>query len=97
MSEQFIKDPNAVIDYVIDWATNYLLDTEQVMTSDWFIFPEGSVNDLAVDHIPPLVSNVATVFVSGGIAGHIYQLTNRIVTNQSRTDERTISIRIEEK
>ncbi len=97
MSEQFLKDPHAVIDYAVDWTTNYLLNGEQVTASDWEISPSGSVNDLAIDTIPPVMSGVASIFVSGGIAGKVYRLINRISTDQGRIDDRTITIRVEEK
>ncbi len=97
MTEQFLKDPDAILDYVIDWSVSYLLSGEQITASSWFILPQGAANDLAIDTTPPPVSGVTTVFVSGGIAGKIYQLTNRITTDQGRTDERSITIRVEEK
>ncbi|MBL4801737.1 MAG: hypothetical protein JKY45_07560 [Emcibacter sp.] len=97
MTELFLKDPVAVIDYVIDWSASYLLSGEQITGSDWVISPAAAVQDLSVESIPPIVSGVATVFVVGGVAGRIYQLTNRITTDQGRTDERSITIRVEEK
>lgn len=97
MTEQFLKDPNAIIDYAIDWSASYILTGEQITASSWFIQPQGAVNDLIIDNIPSLVSGVTTVFVAGGITGKIYQLTNRITTDQGRTDERSITIRVEEK
>jgi len=97
MSEQFLKDPDATLDYVIDWSAGYLMAGEQITASSWFILPQGAAGDLAIDNIPPELSGVVTVFVSGGVAGRIYQLTNRISTDQGRTDERSLSIRVEEK
>jgi hypothetical protein len=97
MSAQYLKDPDAVLDYAIDWSVGYLMSTEQITVSSWFILPQGAVNDLAIDTMPPVVSGVVTVFVRGGIAGKSYQLTNRITTDQGRIDERSITIRVEEK
>ncbi len=97
MSEQFLKDPNAILDYAIDWSAGYLAVGEQITASSWFILPQGTVGDLSIDNIPPELSGVTTVFVAGGLAGRIYQLTNRITTDQSRTDERSLIIRVEEK
>ena len=97
MSEQFLKDPNAVIDYAVDWTANYLLVGEQVTTSNWEIVPSGAMSDLVIDNVPLLLSGVASVFISGGITGKVYRLINRISTDQGRTDDRTITIRVEEK
>ncbi len=97
MTEQYLKDPNALIDYAIDWSADYLASGEQITASSWFILPQGAVGDLSVDHSLAPVTGVVTVFVTGGIAGKLYRVTNRITTNQGRTDERSITIRIEEK
>ncbi|NOZ43302.1 MAG: hypothetical protein GXP02_09105 [Alphaproteobacteria bacterium] len=97
MGGQFLKDPNAVIDYAVDWSVNYLLAGELITASNWFILPQGAVADLSIDHVVPTVAGVTTVFVTGGIAGRVYQLTNRITTDQGRIDDRSLSIRIEEK
>lgn len=97
MSGPFLKDPDAVIDYSFDWAVDYLAGGESITASSWVILPQGAAGDLTVDNIPPVSSGVTSVFVSMGIAGKIYRLTNRITTNQGRTDERTLIIRVEEK
>ena len=97
MSEQFLKDPVAVVDYAVDWAATYLQEGEQITASSWFILPQGEVNDLEVQSIPAPAAGVTTVFITGGIAGKAYQLTNRITTDRGRTDDRSLHIRIEEK
>lgn len=97
MTEQYLKDPKATLDYVIDWSGSYLLSDEQITASSWFILPQGMPDDLVVDSILLPASGVTTVFVTGGSAGKVYQLTNRITTDQGRTDERSLTIRIEEK
>ncbi|MCK5425832.1 MAG: hypothetical protein KAI89_10685 [Emcibacter sp.] len=97
MTEQFLKDPAATIDYTIDWSASYLLSGELITASSWTILPQGAINDLSIDTILPIVSGVATIFITSGIAGKTYQLTNRITTDQGRTDERSITIRVEEK
>jgi len=93
----YLKDPAAVIDYSIDWASTYLLAGENIVTSSWTIWPTGEVGDLQVDHEPPLAGNIASVFVGLGNVGHRYQLTNHITTDQGRTDERSFTIRISER
>lgn len=90
----YLKDPAATLDYGIDWGAGYLQDGESLSESSWSIFPSGG---LAIDSEPPVSSTQATVFVTGGTVGHIYQLTNRIVTDQGRTDERSLTIRIKDR
>lgn len=87
----FLKDPEATLDYGIDWGEGYLQEGESLSASSWSIFPGSG---LTIDSEPPFGASQATVFVTGGTVGHIYQLTNRIVTDQGRTDERSLTIRI---
>ena len=96
MGGPYMKDPEAVIDYSIDWQAGYLLVGEQITASSWFIMPQGAVSDLAIDQIPAIIAGVASVFVKSGVAGKSYQLTNRITTNQGRTDERSLTIKVEQ-
>lgn len=39
----------------------------------------------------------ATVWLSGGTAGQIYTVTNRITTAAGRTEDRSFAIRVEER
>ena len=39
----------------------------------------------------------ATVWLSGGIAGQAYTVTNRITTSGGRTDERSFTIQIQDR
>ena len=88
----FIKDPNAVLDYGFDWS-DWLGNAETIVTSTW-INPDG------ITVVTSSNSSEATVvWVSGGTAGKSYRLTNRIVTNNSpaRTDDRTLLIEVQDK
>jgi len=97
MSELLLKDPGSITDFRIDWGTAFLGDGEAVTSSSWEIFPVEPPGGLVVDNEPPFTATDTTVFISGGIAGHLYQLTNRITTDQGRTDERSFIIRMAEK
>jgi len=88
VQKYFVKDPSAVLDYRIDWSTWLGADTISIVT--WSV-PTGitkvsSSND----------STSATIWLSGGTAGTIYEVTCRIVTAGGRTDDRTIGITIED-
>jgi len=85
------KDPNAVLDYEIDWGTNYLEVGETISTSTWI-----ADSGITVDSNTK-TSTTATVWLSGGTAGTAYNVTNRIVTSASRTDDRTIKISVSNK
>lgn len=89
----FVKDPDEVIDYQHNWSTNYLASGEDISTSVWAVTPTGS---LTIDSESETITT-ATVFVSGGTRGKVYRLTNKITTTASRTAERTITVRVEER
>lgn len=86
----FLKDPDATIDYMVDWGANYLEQDETIQSSSWTVKPTGEIT-LGV---ASLSGTSAKIFVSGGVAGHVYQLGNRIVTSGGRTDERSLVIRV---
>lgn len=87
MGRTFVKDPDAVKDYGIDWS-QWLRFGESITASQWII-PDGLTSfDEAFSESGTLV------WVSGGTAGRTYPLTNRITTSEGRTDDRTIFLRI---
>jgi len=85
----FTKDPNAVLDYSIDW-TRWLAG-DQIATSEWMI-PSG-LTKMADSK----TSTSATVWLSGGSVGQSYTVTNRITTAAGRTEDRSFTIRVEER
>ena len=99
----FPKDPNAVLDFVFDWAP--LTNGTTGGTSDWLASGETiatititAETGLTVDSSSITDTNTsATVWLSGGTAGTTYSLACKIVTSASRTDERTIYIRVEQR
>jgi len=86
----YVKDPGAVLDYSIDWGAGYLQSGETLSSSIWTIFPADMTQNSASN-----AAGVTSITVSGGAVGQIYQLTNRITTSQGRTDERSITVRVE--
>ena len=86
----FVKDPNAVLDYAVDWS-GWLASGETISTSDWTV-ETGLEEDSSSN-----TTTVATVWLSGGTAGEIYRVVNRITTNQTRTDDRTLLIKVLER
>jgi hypothetical protein len=87
--DTFYKDPDAVLDYQIDWST--WLGSDTISTSAWTVqsgLTKGS--DSKTD-------TTTTVWLSGGTAGQTYRVTNRIVTAGGRTDDRTFWVVVDEK
>lgn len=87
--ENFIKDPNAVLDYIIDWTA--FLGADTISTSTWIV-ETGITKDSDTR-----TNTTTTIWLSGGTAGERYYLTNRIVTAGLRTEDRTIGILVREK
>jgi hypothetical protein len=85
----FTKDPNAVLDYTIDW-TRWLAG-DQIATSEWLV-PLGLTKTA-----DSKTASSATVWLSGGTAGQSYTVTNRVTTSAGRTEDRSFIAKIEER
>lgn len=89
-----LKDPDAILDYSIDWGAEYL-GGDQLATSEWSVTPEEpggvSVAGSSFD------ANSATVKAAGGVPGRIYRLVNQVALGSGRVDSRSIVLRVEER
>jgi hypothetical protein len=86
----FLKDPDAVLDYSIEWSK--WLAGDQIQTSTW------SVSDPVIEATND--SNTATrttVWLLGGRAGQSYTVTNRITTLGGRTDARSFLVQVQDR
>ena len=97
MANEFSKDPAAVLDYTFDWAAL----TNGTGKSDWLASGE-TISSYTVTADAGIIKNsdtntstTVTVWLSGGTIATRYKIVCQIVTNFSRTDERTITIAIE--
>ncbi|MEM6682214.1 MAG: hypothetical protein AAF607_08225 [Pseudomonadota bacterium] len=91
---EYLKDPNAALRYAVDWTANYLLE-DSITMSNWQVTPIEA-GGLTVDQMD-LTGNVASARFSGGIAGHVYRVTNQITLASAQSDERALTIRIGER
>ncbi len=86
-------DPDETLDYSCDW-TDFLEDagspTDAVQTSTWSVTPSGPT--LSGERLD---GKTASVFASGAVLGRVYRLSNRVVTLQGRTAERSVTLRCE--
>lgn len=83
----FIKDPNAELDWQFNWE-DWLAVGETISTATFTVDDGLTVNSTGHD------DTVATIWVSGGTAGNVYRVTCHIVTSATRTDDRSINIRV---
>ena len=86
----FRKDPQATLDYHLDWSS-WLETGDTITASTWFL-PAGLTQVVAA-----FSTSVATVWISGGTVGESYTVTNRITTADGRIDERSMTIRMEDR
>jgi hypothetical protein len=83
------KDPDAVLDYSIDWGD--WLGTDKIATSTWTVSPGINASGASK------TDTTATIWLSGGTAGQTYTVHNRITTVGGRTNDQTFKISCNEK
>lgn len=88
MEAVFFKDPTAVLDYAMDWAT-WLGTAENIST--YAITPDSSLITVST-HAQS--SGVVTAWLTGGSAGSNHTIAIRIETDASRVDERSFMLKI---
>jgi hypothetical protein len=81
----FYKDPGARLDYYLDWTAFLAGDT--IVTSIWVA--TGGVVTLSEEGI---LGSFTRVWVDGGLAGELIDLTNHITTTEGREDEGTLRL-----
>jgi len=86
-----LLDPQESIDYAFDWS-DFLASGETISASSW----ASSSTALAIGTVAATTDTTAA-FVSGGVNGGVYRVTNRITTNQTRIAERSVIVRVEER
>lgn len=90
----YLKDPGARIDYTVDWAAGYLAG-DTIAASAWIVAPEEA-GGIAVDGTTSEAAR-ASATLAGGVPGHVYRVTNRVTLASGRIEERTLSIRVDER
>lgn len=102
MASLFIKDPDAVLDYYWDWAatTNNSSDNGDWLESGETISTYTVTADTGLTKDSDEKTNSDTTikaWFSGGTVGTEYDVVCHIVTSAGREDDRTITIRVEER
>lgn len=89
MPQQFTKDPDATLDYEVDWS-DWL--GEDTISSVAWTAPAGLTQESSEN-----TTTTATIWLSGGTAGAYYSVVCRVTTVAGRIDDRTIVIRVADK
>lgn len=89
----YLKDPQAIVDYAIDWAL--YLEGRAIVASAWSVAPEET-GGLAVEETSFEPARTA-VRASGGLTGHAYSLANLVTLSDGSSDERSVTLRVEQR
>ena len=90
MTTAFLHDPQAILDYYIDWTA--WLAGDPVSVSTW------ETPDIAVTlSQEAIVGGLTQVWVAGGLSGTVVPLTNHIVTVGGREEDRTLYLIVRDK
>lgn len=84
----FKKDPNARLDYTVDW-TLWLAPVSDTIASAVWVPSTGIVVDT-----PTHTATAATAWASGGVIDEAEYMTCRITTAAGRIDDRTVFFKI---
>ena len=89
----FLKDPQSRVDYAIDWG-DYLGD-RTIAGSAWSVVPDEP-GGVAVEAAGFDATRTAAT-LTGGVAGHVYSVSNHVTLSDGRSDDRSIVVRVEQR
>ena len=95
----FLKDPDAVLDYVFDWkaSSNGTGDSDWLASGETISSHTVTVETGLTKDSDSESGGQVTVWLSGGTAGTDYDVSCEIETSAGRTDERTVLVRVRER
>lgn len=86
------KDPEATLDYTIDWDQDDWLGSDTITGTPTWTVPSGLTLSSQSN-----TTTAATAWISGGTADNDYDVECKITTTGGRTDERTIRLQVRER
>lgn len=90
------KDPNAVLNYTVDWTD--WIDGDTIATSTWAVTTYSTstvdTNVLTVDATAIQVNKKAIVTLSSGTVGNVYNVRNTITTANDLTESRAFRVKV---
>ena len=87
------KDPDEVLDFLVNWADedDPVLEEGETLATSAFTVVEGTVEIDSQDHE---ATGLCTVWLSGGTLGEACEVLNRVTTSAGRTYDQTCKLRI---
>lgn len=92
MAVKFVKDPDAVLDYSLNWS-EWVPAGDEIVNASATASPSG----LTVDSCDVDEGDITTVWLSGGEAGTTYTVVVHVTTDAGREDDRSIQIVVKER
>lgn len=89
----YLKDPQSRVDYAVDWTA--YLDGQTVADSVWTVRPQEP-GGIAVEEASFDLSRSAARLV-GGTIGRVYTVSNLVTLSDGAQDERSITLRVEQR
>lgn len=97
---KFVKDPDDVLDYEVNWALDPTWVTGDTIVASTFTVdattvPDGDTTPVAVDS-DSFTPTTATAWVSGGTGDPIttYQIVNHITTDSGREMDKVLFFKV---
>lgn len=100
----YIKDPEADLDYGFDWSEWLAVEdltaspavaAETITASTWTLPPDPTSPAVGLAEESSSHNGVATtIWLTGGVDGEDYVITNHIVTSAGREDDRSLKIKV---
>lgn len=90
----YLKDPGATLDYSFDWSAGYLVG-QTIGASFWEVVPAEPGGVVLVSSASTPAATSARL--GGGLAGHVYRITNQVTFSDGESDERSIELRVEDR
>lgn len=91
MAISFSKDPDEVLDFLLDWSAR-VTDGDTITTSQW-IMPTATSGGI-IKNSDTSTASTTTIWLSGGIDGTSYSIVNRVITAGGRTMDQTCYVKI---
>lgn len=88
-----VKDPDADLDYGLEWH-DWMPEDDSIVASSWLVFGPDELLVVGSTSVDDLIT---TVWLSGGTRYRQYVVTNRIITAAGRKDDRSIVFVIDDK
>ena len=92
VSAEWTHDPQASLDYSVDWSRWLDEISDTILTSTWTV-PTGLVQASPAPSVN-VAGKITTIWIAGGTSGALYIVTNHVATAGGRTDDRSFALRV---